>query len=756
VPTAPEQHFRGTLVLVLVLAIFAGAAWFWVPRIYDLEHGRHTGTIATNALELLTEFEAQQAAKYWGPELDAENHGRVIDAFWDSINHATNRLGIVEDLPISGISLAAYAPPVVFPHDIQVLNPASETRRLTSAAWKAFVQSARLAGWSLFGCEFRQNSFRPGSANAPARSDYYFSADLANERTGERAMLEGTLGIDWNDSTAGSQAGQIDATKIQIRMRRGQPPFKLVLDQEVAPPEGSYFIDPLIVYDIDGDGQPEIVLAAKNLFFQQKNGRWESRPLCRVNPGIIFSAVVGDFNGDGNLDFLCAKFEGLFLYEGTAGGEFPSEPRQVWAARPHLKYVQTMTIGDIDGDGDLDLFIGQYKPPFNEGQMASPYYDANDGYPSFLLVNDGKGNFTDTTQKAGFGAKRNRRVYSASLADLDGDGDLDLLVISDFAGVDAWENNGRGEFTSETSEWFSESHGFGMGHCLTDLNNDGMLDCLMIGMNSPTVSRLDALGLERPYDKAPAGIRSRMAAGNRVYFGCADGKFREFKTGAPLARTGWSWGAAAGDVDGDGFADIYITNGHDSRESVREYEPEFWLHDIYVGTSQENSLAERYFKAKYARTRGAGESYGGYEKNRFFLNLGGTNFLECAFLMSIDSQADSRNVLIEDLNDDGKLDLVFTTFEAYPTVRQTLKVFENLIPNAPPVATLTTKDSRRTGHVLHLVDGSVDLLGTTESYRSQHPLRVHVPASDVQAIEQLKAQGLVVAPASPIVRTQSN
>ena len=60
-----------------------------------------------------------------------------------------------------------------------------------------------------------------------------------------------------------------------------------------------------------------------------------------------------------------------------------------------------MTTGDVDLDGDLDLFIGQWKEPYLKGSMPTPYYDANDGYPDALLINDGKGNFTDGTKNAG-------------------------------------------------------------------------------------------------------------------------------------------------------------------------------------------------------------------------------------------------------------------------------------------------------------------------------------------------------------------
>ena len=58
-----------------------------------------------------------------------------------------------------------------------------------------------------------------------------------------------------------------------------------------------------------------------------------------------------------------------------------------------------ITAGDVDGDRDLDLWVTQYKPGYRQGQMPTPYYDANDGEPSFLLLNDGRGHFTDATHR---------------------------------------------------------------------------------------------------------------------------------------------------------------------------------------------------------------------------------------------------------------------------------------------------------------------------------------------------------------------
>jgi enediyne biosynthesis protein E4 len=653
-------------LLIALLGVLLAAMWFRQKR----NRESPAAGLLTNSLELLKQFEQQEAAKYWGPELRAQEYGRIIEKLWDGINRATNKLDFVGSTAIGPVLLAGYSESVVLQHGISFTRPNGTRRELDQRAWRDYLHAASANGWELLQCEFRHTQF----TNLPVASRYYFSAHLLNQRQEDRVILEGNLVIQWQ----GTEIASVDASAVQIRSRRGPPGFRKVLDEEVKPKEGSYFIDPLILWDLDDDRSMEIILAAANRVYRRDPaGHWVHSVFCEHDPGLIFTGVLGDFTGNGTTDFLCAKFEGLFLYEGTKEGRFALAPRQVWTAQPHLKYAQALATGDVDDDGDLDLFLGQYKVPYEKGQMPTPYFDANDGYPSFLLLNDGQGQLSDATQSAGLGAKRGRRTYNASLVDLDKDGDLDLMVVSDFAGLDAWQNDGKGRFKNVTESWFPEHQALGMANCFADFDRDGRLDVLMIGMNSPTADRLTSLGLNRPYDLPDKGRRDALTYGNRLLFGHADGTFRKRPMSETVAQTGWSWGCAADDFDQDGYPDLYIANGHETRESVKDYEPEFWLHDIYVGNSMENSLVQLYFREKMARTRGAGWSYGGYEKNRFFLNLGGTNFVECGFLMGVALESDSRNVVAEDLDRDGKLDLAVTTFEIYPKVRQRLQLFRN-------------------------------------------------------------------------------
>lgn len=745
-------------ILTGIVAIVASVSLWLSNRSLPWEH--ETPPPATNRLSELQAREDQADRTVWAKEMLAERCGRVFEDLWDSINASTNKLGVLARLAAREFILPNWSTVEHLPHGIELHQGKQPGEKLNSEQWQELVHQLSTNGWVLENVEFRHNQFDVDTNGAPTRSQFWFSAHLTNSLRPDRAMVEGNLRVSWGPTSREQdlpRIERIDGTRLELKHRTGEPFFRKVFEATFTPPEHFPIIDPLIVYDLDGDGIPEILLPATNLvYFRTQSGTYEAKPLCKYPLDFIMSAVVADFDGDGQADLLCANFRGLFLFKGSRDGAFDTPPRQVWTANPYLKNAMALTCGDVNGDSSLDIFLAQYKAPTLAQVLSPHYYDANDGWPSFLLINDGHGNFSDRTEAAGLGRKRWRRTYTASFADLDDDGHPDLIVVSDFAGLDLYRNDGAGHFTEATHKWVSEPHAFGMAHCLADFNLDGHEDLLMIGMPSPTVDRLQHLNLWRNYSTEDAAMRPAMTYGNRLLMGKPDGGFEQTDLSDSVAKSGWSWGCSALDFDNDGFPDVYIANGLRSNRSVRDYEGQFWLHSIFLDNADDVS-ASRYFMDLYSKTIESGWSYGGYEKNRLYYNRNGRGFTDIAHLAGVSLEEDSRGVVGADLVGDGRTDLVLTTVEVWPQKRQRLLIYKNALkdpghwigfrakekPGASPVCLRVRLKTSRGSTVKQLITG--------DSHRSQHPNAIKFGLGEASPIsaEVLWANGKSVTLSQP-------
>ena len=714
-----------------------------------VEAGRRLAAEHAVNLTRLESRERQADETVWSQEILAEACGRTFEILWDEVNAATNKLRSLLSFPVGEITLGDWKHVEALPHGIELRSAAVTAPAVSPAPWGEMVADLEARGWELTRVEFRHNRFDADSAGRPKQSVFYFEAELENHVEPRRATLEGDLIVDWAGTAptpSGAAVRGIDASRLILKTRPGKPPFRSILDEAFLPQGRASYIDPLIVYDLDGDGIAEIILAGRNVVYRRRGtDRYTSEPLLKFPPAQIWSAVIADFDGDGHADFLCANSAGLLLFQGSPQGTFDQPGRLVWSARPALENPMVLTCGDIDRDGDLDVFLGQYRVPTLGTTFRPSYFDADDSHPSFLLLNDGQGNFSDATVAAGLAKKRQRRVYSASFVDLTGEGNQDLVVVSDFAGADVFRNRGDGHFADVTSQWLPDAHGFGMGHVLADFTVSGRLGFLMVGMTSPAVDRLDHLGLVRPGAQGEPAMRSKMTFGNRLYVARSGSGFERTELGDSLARSGWSWGCAAFDADNDGFPDVYVAAGNETRQTVRDYEPEFWLHDQFVAAAVDESAATGYFAAKFDRTRGAGWSYGGHERNRLFVNRGGESFYEVGHLMGVALAADSRNVVAADLDGDGRVDLLVTTLEVWPQARQTLRVYRNLIddgghwigfrfhetgPGKSPVGARAT--------ILSAGRAAVRAIVTGDSHRSQSPNTLHFGLGAARRVERVE------------------
>lgn len=702
----------------------------------------------------MSEFQAIEATQnrldqtVWAAELLAQRYEDVFIQLWDDLRSNENELGLLRNFPFETLTFGTPHLQTQHEYGIQELVLGRAPQEFSRDQSLILFSRLKSEGYRLEQTDWRQSQFEPGP---PPKSVFYFSAHLRNTNRDERVAIRGNLRVDWGEAVGPLQKPmpqRINATDVHLLLRQDEPAFDLVLSAIIEPKRGNTFIDPLILYDLDGDGLSEIILGCRNLVLRNHGkGEFQRDMLCPRLQSLINTCLVADLDGDGLADFLAADNAGLLLFKGESGGRFEGAGLRVWSSKEPLPNPLVMTVGDIDRDGDLDIWLAQYKLPYVAGQMPTPYYDANDGFPSFLLVNDRHGNFRDGTEEAGLAKKRFRRTYSSSFVDLDDDGDLDLVVVSDFAGADVYYNDGHGHFTDVTHRLLDETHAFGMAHTFGDYDGDGKLDFFMIGMNSFVAQRLDALKLGPPGFPAHQTFRPKMGHGNRLYFSRGD-RFIETPLSDQVARSGWSWGATSFDFDNDGDLDIYIVNGHKSRQSARDYETQFWRHDIYAATSELNPAMDLYFQATAQKLYGAGQSYGGYEENRLFMNESGTAFLEIAYLMDASSERDCRNVVSDDLDGDGKLDLVMTTFEEWPAKRQSLNILRNgwrpvgnwigirLRENAGanPVGAKIAVETSAGRQIRQLVTG--------DSYRSQHSNTTHFGLGKETSVKTVEVRWL--------------
>jgi hypothetical protein len=616
----------------------------------------------------------------WAKEVEAQRHEEFFIRLWDDFRAAEDKFAILERAEFETMSFGAPGPVAEHDWGVRFTRYEGEGNSVDLAGWRALLAKLRAAGYRPTELEFHQSAFEhePGQ---PARSVVATVVHVVNDQAGSRQAVRCKLNVEWAAEPAGKPDAVIPPRAIRVSEMTVGERTGAVAFEPVPPPSPSergylatqsHFV---LVYDLDGDGLSEILLPSDNLVLRNRGGwRFDREAILSGGDGDdpLAGAVIADFDGDGLPDLLCSRLGGdVYLVPGTPGGRFSGLPAGPAVTLPFkAESVSALTAGDIDGDGDLDAWFGQYKPPYARGQMPTPYYDANDGHPAALLLNDGTGRFTDVTEAAGLAAKRHRRTLAGSLVDLDDDGDLDLLVNSDFAGLDIYYNDGKGHFSDVTTQVVDERHNFGMGHTFADFNLDGRTDMYTIGMSSTTARRLTAMGAGLKEFPEHQAKRPQMGYGNRMFLAApaadaarADGapasaapaRFVQPPYKDDIARTGWSWGTTSPDFDNDGDPDLFIGNGMASGTTCRDYCTTFWRRDIYLGSSREDAVMQNLFSE---HSYDPEESWNGFEHDVLYMNENGRGFVNVAHLVGVAFEFDARNVLGDDFDGDGKVDLV--------------------------------------------------------------------------------------------------
>ena len=624
-------------------------------------------------VETIYERRQEDSEKYWSDEVRAQHYEQTVVKHWDQmLQPEDDKFAAFAAWPFDSIQLGEAGPPEELEYGIQYRRLEGGGPALTHAEWVDFLGDMQSQGYRIEDVEFHQSRYIPReSQDGQDKSVFSNLLHVVNEDRSKRWLLKGDVEMTWSDETDEQGRNLVASARIvscNIWEREGEQYFDKVL--AINDLDG---LGPVICYDLDGDGLSEILSPTHDIILRnQGDGTLKQEALFAElgedAPKNVETGLIADMNGDGYPDLLCtaqhpdlAYRHTLYLLEGGAEGVFRSKPTPIHDLGLAISEPCALTAGDIDGDNDLDVWLAQYKVPYIHGQMPSPFYDANDGFPAFLFVNMGNGKFEERTEAAGLGAKRYRRTYSSSFADLDDDNDLDLLVVSDFSGIDIYLNDGAGNFRDATEDLVDQRHNFGMGHTFADFNADGALDFYVTGMGSTTMRRLNDLGLARDDRPEMVEMRTVMGYGNRMYIRGAGNGYAQPEYRDAISRTGWAWGVVALDFDNDADKDIYVVNGHASGKSTKDYCSTYWCHDIYEGNSRPDMALGKFFTETLSSNLGKTMSWDGYQKNQLLMNRDGKDFLNIAFMMDLAFVEDTRSAVADDIDADGRPDLIMTS-----------------------------------------------------------------------------------------------
>jgi hypothetical protein len=245
----------------------------------------------------------------------------------------------------------------------------------------------------------------------------------------------------------------------------------------------------ILAADLNADGRPDLITTgARGLAVVLNPGKHDWRVTARVEVAAT-ELVAGDFTGDGHLDVATADHDTFFVHvfagDGRGGLKKHSSARAKSTGRPHVHGLLADgrdLLFVSSGEGEVIRLINNGQGQFTPGavtKVSTPWYPAlgdlnGDGQRDLVA-----GSFEGHQIRAGEGTYPVQpRVFTTKLADLDGDGDLDVYACHDDVGrITILLNDGRGKFAIAPAITIDQE---AYGIQAVDHDGDGRLDLVAI------------------------------------------------------------------------------------------------------------------------------------------------------------------------------------------------------------------------------------------------------------------------------------
>ncbi len=411
------------------------------------------------------------------------------------------------------------------------------------------------------------------------------------------------------------------------------------------------------ICDFDNDGWNDIYftnsrVGTENALYRNlKNGKFENiapqlgiAQLNNDETGISMGAVWADYNNDGYEDLLLYKWGQPELFRNDSGKNFVRVTEN--SGLPKWVNANSAIWLDIDNDGLLDIFLGSYyREELNLAKlntteiMPESFKYANNGGRNYLLKNKGNGQFVDVTTE--YGLSSTKWTLAAGAADMNGDNFPELIVANDYS-VEEFYINVKGKKFEERGRQTGMGHipKSGMNVSFGDVDNSGVPGVYVTNITEEGVL-IQGNSFWKPKD---SHTNIRFANLSQLY---------------GIEHSGWSYCGQFGDLNNDGYQDLYVANGYISAEKGTSYWYDY--SKITSGNKAIISDANNWPDMK-------GKSQSGYQQNMIWLNNNKGLFENVSDIASTNETFDSRAVAMADLWNNGVLDVIVANQNNVPFI----------------------------------------------------------------------------------------